>query len=41
MTVAAMQMALTEMCAQRSKRVAMRRRFLGLPNMRSTGLRCF
>ena len=40
MTVAAMQMALKKVCAQRSYRVAMRRQSLSRPNMRSTRLRC-
>ena len=40
MTVAAMQMALMKVWAQRSYRVAMRRQSLSLPNMRSMRLRC-
>ena len=40
MTVAAMQMALMKVWAQRSYRVAMRRQSLSLPNMRSIRLRC-
>ncbi len=40
MTVAAMQMALMKVWAQRSYRVAMRRQSLRLPNMRSIRLRC-
>jgi len=41
MTVAAMQMALMNVWAQRSKRVAILRQSLSLPNMRSTRLRCW
>ena len=40
MTVAAMQIALMKVWAQRSYRVAMRRQSLSLPNMRSIRLRC-
>ena len=40
MTVAAMQMALMKVWAQRSYRVAMRRQSLSLPNIRSMRLRC-
>jgi len=40
MTVAAMQMALMKVWAQRSYLVAMRRQSLSLPNMRSIRLRC-
>jgi hypothetical protein len=40
MTVAAMQMALMNVWAQRSYRVAMRRQSLSLPNMRSMRFRC-
>ena len=39
LTVAAMQMALKNVCAQRSYRVAMRRQSLSLPNRRSMRLR--
>ncbi|MFT5949679.1 MAG: hypothetical protein ACI807_003966 [Paracoccaceae bacterium] len=41
MTVAAMQMALMNVWALRSYRVAMRHQSLSLPNMRSTRLRCW
>ena len=40
MTVAAIQIALMKVWAQRSYRVAMRRQSLSLPNMRSMRLRC-
>ncbi|MFT4795166.1 MAG: hypothetical protein ACJAVR_004210 [Paracoccaceae bacterium] len=40
MTVAAMQMALMNVWAQRSYLVATLRQSLSLPNMRSTRLRC-
>ncbi|MFT4792254.1 MAG: hypothetical protein ACI9ZM_000390 [Paracoccaceae bacterium] len=41
MTVAAMQMALMNVWAHRSYRVAILRQSLSLPNLRSTRLRCW